>query len=810
MKMWMPAYARMRACWAKILLWLHEIRSAPVGYISYFLREWLLIASLSVVAILLLQASGTTWRADHLLYDRLLQSQSRPTNPDIIIIAIDNPSLMELGRWPWARRIHADLLERLAPMQPRAVAMDIVFAESEYGTDGDARLALAMQRFPRIYLPMIRDGLTRPDQAAQVMLPVEPLASAATAIGHIQIALDTDGLVRSLFLQEGNAQQWWPQLAWLMYASTRDTPPVMPGLRTPNEIRPLESWRRDFHVHIPYAGPPGHYQTVSYSSVLRGDVPAEFFRDKYVLIGATADGMNDAYPTPVSGNTTTMPGVEIHANMLDALLSGRTIRHADGTLATIYTLLPLLLLLAGLLVLSPRACLMLVLSLGTAVILGSLFSLHLANLWLPPVPALCGLLLAYPLWSWRRLEAVVSYFGDELQRLDAEPHILPEPLNNKTHAGDLVQHRITSMQTAVARVRDLRRFISDALDHIPDATLVADHDGKILLSNQLADEWFRKLGCHTLAGQPLIDLMRQLAVSTPSQVPGFEWEWLTDAAMHAHHGEVLEAGFEIDDTTGRSLLVKCVPAVSAQSHLVGWITCMVDMSAMRAAERQRDEMLRFLTHDMRSPQSSIIALLELQRHPGRALPADALLNQIERHVRRTLSLADDFVQVARAESQEYHFEEANLADLLMDALDEVWPLGKAADIRFRQSIVNAECYVHTDRSLLTRALVNLLNNAIKYSPEHTTISCKLEQDRSSSTHWAVCQISDQGYGISLEDQALLFHRFSRFASPDQPTTDGCGLGLAFVKTVIDRHHGKIRCESIVNVGTTFILYLPLA
>ncbi|WEL91402.1 sensor histidine kinase [Pseudomonas sp. CBSPCBW29] len=111
--------------------------------------------------------------------------------------------------------------------------------------------------------------------------------------------------------------------------------------------------------------------------------------------------------------------------------------------------------------------------------------------------------------------------------------------------------------------------------------------------------------------------------------------------------------------------------------------------------------------------------------------------------------------------------------------------------------------VWADQSLLTRALFNLLENAVKYSPSGTTVTLTL----TSSEDRLECRISDQGRGIAAQDLPELFAQYRRFTSAQG--SEGLGLGLTMVKAVVDRHGGRIGCESVLGKGTTFILQLPL-
>ena len=114
--------------------------------------------------------------------------------------------------------------------------------------------------------------------------------------------------------------------------------------------------------------------------------------------------------------------------------------------------------------------------------------------------------------------------------------------------------------------------------------------------------------------------------------------------------------------------------------------------------------------------------------------------------------------------------------------------------------------IEADRTLLLRAIVNLVNNAVKYSPPHTTVTVAA----SAQGEEACCLVRDRGYGISEADQQRLFERFARFSGAGQPQEKGIGLGLALVKTVIERHRGHMRVTSKLGAGSEFGFLIPLA
>lgn len=781
------------------------------------LREWLVLTCILLVVAATLGYQNGLGRLDQTFYDRLVQTHTRPARGDIIIVAIDDYSLAQLGRWPWPRSIHADLIKRLNRAQPRAIGLDLILTEPEKpdatgARPGDTALAQAIGENRRTVLPITMESA---GAGLGVGMPVPEFERAAVAVAHINLELDPDGVVRSVFLREGQNEVRWPQFA-LALSSLRKpgaivgatSEPEIPGDRAdPRGIPSAHSWQRDYLMHIPYSGGSGHFKSVPFVSVLRGEVPDSFFSDKYVLIGATAAGLADQYPTPMAGNTS-MSGIEIHANILASLLNGESIVLSKSWQSALLSMLPAFFAMLTYLFFSPRISLLINVGLLALTVAACDYALR-AGMWIAPASALIALLLTYPLWSWRRLEAAIAYLGQEFTRLDHEPHLLPELVidDEMRPIQDLLASRIQAMEKAARRVRDLRQFISDNLDSLPDATLVCTVDGHVLLANRLAVSYFMSIGIHAVVDALLPYLFFGMKSPQPLDQAAqekFNWWDLLDiqkVELHPH-------GVEVRDEQERDLLVKSAACHSAQNVLAGWIVSVADISVIRSAERSRDETLRFISHDMRAPQSSILALLEMQRDPEMALPLEEFFTRIEKASRTTLDLADNFVQLARAESQEYRLEEVDLQEAVFDAVDEMWAHAHSKRIEIHTDIPEREFLVSIDRPLMTRAIINLLSNAIKYSPAGTRVLCTLRLQAAIAHPTINLSVSDQGHGIAQADQIKLFRRFQRVYAADQPRQEGVGLGLVFVKTVVERHQGYIAFSSKVGEGTTFSITLP--
>ncbi len=749
------------------MLWRKSEKRQPTRAQLLFhglIREWLLIGLVLLPLTVYLSLSPGL-ALNNPLYDSLRRLTPSPVDPRILLVTIDDQSLKKLGQWPWPRSVHADLIDRLSTARPAGILFDVIFSEPGDAAD-DQRLADAVCRAGNVLLPTASS-----DAADEQLLP---LLKCAKGMGQINVEADNDGVVRSLYMREGPPGNTLAQLAWLAYGLSGQTSP-MPGLAKEPDG---QHWHREHAVRVPYTA-QGHFPSVSYVSVLQGEVPPDVLRGRLILVGATAYGMGDRFVTPLSSTVGSTAGVEIQANILNGLLLGRSIVDLPGWLAALMAA-SLVALLLGLLLYRPRYALWMTLACMVTALLGSWALLRLGHWW-SPAACLIGLLLSYLIWNWRRLSVILAYFGWELARLDNEPKVLPERRRAPASKGDVLQGRIFALEQAVSRTRDTRRFMADGLECLPVATLITDPHGSILLANRVAREVF---------GNDLVatNLLEQLA----------------DLGYPPLHNGVRPALsalqlIEFRDIHQRSLRMELAPLLPAEGDVaLGWLLSLTDLSKEREAQQHRETMLRFLSHDLRAPHSAILALLYV--HNGDS----PIFAQIEQQVKRALSLTESFVQLAKAEADGYHFQPTLFAMLVMDAFDQVAVIAQLKGIHLVHDLDEAdEGMVSADQSLLTRALFNVLENAIKYSPSGTTVTLS----HGSAQGWLECRISDQGPGIAPGDLPELFSQYRRFDSAQG--SEGLGLGLTMVKAVIERHGGRILCESELGKGSTFSLKLPL-
>ena len=374
-------------------------------------------------ALLAACAAGFRWfdAIDTSFYDFLVRQHLLEYPDDIVIVAIDEASIEQLGAWPWHRKHHARLLEKLTAAE--AVVLDIIFAEpqsQQLGADAveaDAQLAESIRTHGKALLPVYIEPIGY-RQLLREVLPLPALTDAVAGLGHAHVVYGERGIARGVYLREGLGAPYWPHLSLALQNFLGESRDVStPASETaPRVGSPYRIYREDYRL-LRYAGPPGSIFAVSYTDVLAGLVPEREWRGKRVFVGATAKGLGDEVPTAVGA----LPGVEFHANAYHA---ARTGGYIIETPLAVHATVSAILVLAMTLFLSRRAPVQFLVGTFIAAILVMLAAaagFGLFSLWFSPLPTLLALFLFYPLWSWRRIEIALNFLQKELAVLQGQP-----------------------------------------------------------------------------------------------------------------------------------------------------------------------------------------------------------------------------------------------------------------------------------------------------------------------------------------------------------------------------------------------------
>jgi len=849
-------------------------------------EQYLLTFTLLLISALLVYSQAAK-RIDLLAYDTAINISPANIDENTVIIAIDEKSLNSIGQWPWRRAIHAQLIDKLTKYNAELISLDILFSEksSNYPED-DELLAKAIKNNGNVVLPLHLQPLTYGGTLVEI-LPIAPLVQAAKGLGHVHVDLDQDGLARGLYLNSGVGDAHWPSISMAMASEIN---PMIQYLRMIESLNsaPYMSVNTQYRL-IPFAGPGGTFPTYSYLEVMLDQVPADVFRDKTVLIGATASGLGDIIPTPVSRAGTPMSGVELHANAFSALMTNTAISPVESIWAYLLTFAFIMIPILVFPRLKPTLVMPFTVLLVLSVVFFSYALISLDRTWFPPVNSIIGILLAYPFWSWQKMRHMNSFLNTELERLDNEPAInfraleqqsvkeiftsirtLLSPKNyvlikNKQiqeqddhtilsyqklkskdkwfHEGNTswislnqssedsidvyqigfswdastnlnavqdylnklglvaidtkkqrlyyekIANRIAQVREAIQSMQDMRTFISKGFEEMPNAIIVTDCIGTIVFCNSHAQTLFSAPG-ESIISRPIYTLFDKN--NNPKLVQNLGSALTTGI----HSNNEIKLG-------DNDILIHTTPFLMDEKSDAGLMVTFSDITNIREQQREKNQLIDFLSHDVRSPLVSQLAMLNGLK-TGRIEWHSQLVEEIEDHAKRSLNLSDQFLQITRAEqSAEQHFYEFDLLTAIENSIDSLSPIASEKNINLLFDY-NDPIWMSGNAELIERAITNLLSNAIKYSPDETsiTISNKLDKNQVRMT------IQDQGYGIAEEELPYIFNRFRRQRQSEVQGDKGAGLGLNFVQVVVEKHKGSIEVISQLKQGTTFTLTLP--
>ncbi len=301
---------------------------------------------LITAAVALLSWAGLTLGIFQGFQPRLVDSLFPSVSPDpkIAIVLIDDESIVEVGRWPWDREIHADIIEKLDRAGAERIGYDVTFSEAS-SEASDQALGQALDRAENVVLGAVVkfSGRTGDVPAARDYYPpIDVLSDPAYSIGHVTVFPDTDGVVRSLAPVVATPDdRLLPSLALSLALSEADDAQLS---LAPNGVRTSDGVVPTGPGHLLDINYTDGFATYSAIDVINGEVPNDAFENAIVLVGASALGLGDYRDTPLD-KASGQPGVLIHANALNTMLTGSYLK-PDGTATTLLWVIAMALVVA--------------------------------------------------------------------------------------------------------------------------------------------------------------------------------------------------------------------------------------------------------------------------------------------------------------------------------------------------------------------------------------------------------------------------------------------------------------------------------
>ena len=345
------------------------------------------------------------------------------------------------------------------------------------------------------------------------------------------------------------------------------------------------------------------------------------------------------------------------------------------------------------------------------------------------------------------------------------------------------------LKERIARLRAEEARLAAMLEGMVEGVFVTDATGRIVRTNRA----FEELVAAPASGRTVVEAIRSAE--------------LHEAVARALGGEA--ATVDLEASTGdevRTLAAQVAP-LPEKGGVVG---VLHDVTDLKRADRVRRDFVANASHELRTPLTAIRGYAETLQ--GGAIDdretAVRFVDTILRHTTRLQRLVDDLLALSRSESpeQELELEPVRLADVVREAVSAIESQAQAKAIEIRVDVGDALPHALASRWGLEHVLVNLVDNAVKYTPDGGLVTVRGR----AAEGVVVLEVSDTGPGIPVTSRERIFERFYRLDKGRARDRGGTGLGLAIVKHLVSRMNAEIAVDSAAGRGTTFRVRLPSA
>jgi PAS domain S-box-containing protein len=788
--------------------------------------------TLAIVAVSAALGVVVDWRAPGIgryTRDWLMRARGPlPTPSDIAIVAIDEPSIARFGRFPWSRQVIAKAVDNICAAQPKVVVLDVLFPDPTVEDDDDA-LARSVGHGGNVVVAAQLIESPVHGGPSTWLLPLASIRYAAAAVGHVNVQTELDGTARQIEARASDdAGETFLAMA-IEAVRIADGTPAQAVMYTPHALLlgqraiPVDASQAPVliaetqgatraplvlhggRVNIDFIGPAGSFNPHTYSlaDVVQDSVPADRFHGKYVLMGATAGSMGDRIASPFVHHTDVradqhgalMPGVEVLANELNTILRGRFYSDLSGWATFFWAALTAAATLAVLEAAQGGHEL--------ARQLGALAGLAAAILLISYL-TFTGLLVVPPLAAGGVAFASAAILGlmrrsiVASSRLDANIAALasgagllagPSPPDVVGKPGGLprgLEWKARVIGELNTQLLDRARFIGAALRSVEDGLIIASPEGAIGFVNRAAAEILGPAP-DALAGRNLFEVLPE------ARIP--------------EGRDRVEREIVIRGPKARQLLVRASSVTADFGEVIGIVTTISDITRQYELQQTKNDVISLVSHEMRTPLTAIQGMTELladyELDPGRRREMHLAIND---EVKRLTRMITEYLDITRLESGATVLRPAplRLEILLERVLLLLDPVAAQRNIRLIRRFNAALPPLVADPDLLSRAVENLVSNAIKYSPRDTEVSVSATAEDAA----VLISVSDQGYGISEQDLNRIFDKFYRVPRVQDAGVPGTGLGLALVREISELHGGSVTVVSKLNAGSTFMLRIP--
>jgi two-component system, OmpR family, phosphate regulon sensor histidine kinase PhoR len=365
-----------------------------------------------------------------------------------------------------------------------------------------------------------------------------------------------------------------------------------------------------------------------------------------------------------------------------------------------------------------------------------------------------------------------------------------ETLDELGRLGYAFNKMSANIKEKIGSISDEKSKLATVLGSMADGVIMTDARSNILLANPAAGSLFNFQESQA-SGKPLIEV-----------VFNHEIDQLLKKCLAS--GE--KGNATIDTTSGKFLRIIAVPLKT--ESLTGALLLFQDLTELRNLQTMRREFVGNISHELRTPLAGIKAIVETLQDGAMDDKETArdFLSKVNAEVDSLSQMVNELIELSRIETGrvKLNMTPVNLNNLVNEAIARLMPQAARKRIAILTDLPDDLPQIQADRERIQHVILNILHNAIKFTPDSGEIKVVTAADAKSIT----VQIMDTGTGIAKEDLPHIFERF--FKADRSRSNPGSGLGLAIAKHIIIAHGGKIWLESQEGKGSTFSFSLPLS
>ena len=370
--------------------------------------------------------------------------------------------------------------------------------------------------------------------------------------------------------------------------------------------------------------------------------------------------------------------------------------------------------------------------------------------------------------------------------------------NARLYSETLRLYNLTD-EALAQRVKQLQAL----LDSIQEGVLMLNTQGHIALINPFA--------ASLLERQPDQLVHSRLDTAVAATI-GYQADSLTHLLGQLSQGTILEPAKAQFYHHNRVIVRLETPVLATNHQVIGWLMLFRDVTEEHQLAEQRADLTRMIIHDLRNPISTLISTLNLAQTQLNSTMDTAVLIDAQQSCLDMLDMVDSLMDITRLEAGQMAIETEAiyLQPLAQKVVARLQPLATQRNISLSLTCAADLPAVWADEEMIRRVLINLLDNALKFTPADGRIHSHLQPEPAVSPQHELglrCTITDTGPGIPPEHRKQVFNRFMR-TNAGGAQVRGTGLGLAFCKMAIEAHNGRIWVESANTGGSQFIFTLP--